>query len=79
MSIGTGVVVTITLQQVDRTPDAKTGTESHDKGLKNGNCRVKKCHSNILLVVSEMNQTGKVWKYSPPLETSVHKVRKNGH
>ena len=45
MSIGTGVVIAITLQQVDRTPDAKTGTESHDKGLKNGNCRVEKCHS----------------------------------
>ena len=48
MSIGTGVVVAITLQQIDRTPDAKTGTESHDKGLKNGDCRVKKCHSYFL-------------------------------
>ena len=45
MSIGTGVVVAITLQQIDRTPDAKTGTESYDKGLKNSNCRVEKCHS----------------------------------
>ena len=45
MSIGTGVVIAVTFQQIDGTPDAKTGTESHDKGLKNSNCRVEKCHS----------------------------------
>ena len=45
MSIGTGVVIAVTFQQIDSSPDAKTGTESHDKGLKNSNCRVEKCHS----------------------------------
>ena len=53
------VVVAVTLQQVNRPPDAKTGTESHDECLQNSNCRVEKCHSNILLGVPEMNQAVK--------------------
>ncbi len=31
-------------QQVDSTPDAKTGTERHDESLQYTNCAVEKCH-----------------------------------
>ena len=39
-----GVVVAVTFQQVDDTPDAETGTERDNEGLKNGDCLFKKCH-----------------------------------
>ena len=38
------VVVAVTFQQVDDTPDTKTSTESDNESLKNGNCLFKKCH-----------------------------------
>ena len=44
MSIGAGVVVAVTFQQVDNAPDTETGTERDNEGLKNGNCLFKKCH-----------------------------------
>ena len=44
MSIGAGVVVAVTFQQVDDAPDTKTGTERDNEGLKNGDCLFKKCH-----------------------------------
>ena len=44
MSIGTGVVVAVTFQQVDNAPDTETGTERDNEGLKNGDCLFKKCH-----------------------------------
>ena len=43
-----GVVVAVTFQQVDRTPDTETGTQSDDEGLKDPNSRVEKCHTMIL-------------------------------
>ena len=44
MSIGARVVVAVTFQQVDDTPDTKTSTQSDNESLKNGNCLFKKCH-----------------------------------
>ena len=44
MSIGAGVVVAVTFQQVDNAPDTETGTERDNEGLKNGDCLFKKCH-----------------------------------
>ena len=44
MSIRTGVVVAVAFQQVNRAPDAKAGTESHNEGLKYSYCAVEKCH-----------------------------------
>ena len=38
------VVVAVTFQQVDNTPDTKTSTQSDNESLKNGNCLFKKCH-----------------------------------
>ena len=47
MSIGTGVVVAVALQQVDGSPDAETSTQCDDESLKNGYCAVKKCHKCV--------------------------------
>ena len=38
------VVVAVTFQQVDDTPDTKTSAQSDNEGLKNGDCLFKKCH-----------------------------------
>lgn len=39
-----GVIIAVTFQQVDCTPDAEAGTERDDEGLENLNSRVEKCH-----------------------------------
>ena len=44
MSIRTGVVVAVTFQQVDDTPDAETSAQSDNEGLKNGDSLIEKCH-----------------------------------
>jgi hypothetical protein len=44
MSISAGVIVAVTFEQIDSSPDTKTGTESNDEGLKDPNSRVEKCH-----------------------------------
>ena len=44
MSIRTGVVVAVTFEEVDDTPDAETSAESDNKGLKNGDSLIEKCH-----------------------------------
>ena len=38
------VIVAVTFQQVDDTPDTKTSAQSDNESLKNGNCLFKKCH-----------------------------------
>lgn len=47
MSIGTGVVVAVTLQQVDGSPDAETSTQCDNESLKNGYCAIEKCHKCV--------------------------------
>ena len=44
MSIGTGVVVAVALQQIDRAPDAEASAKCHNEGLKNTNSRIKESH-----------------------------------
>lgn len=44
MSIRAGVVVAVTFEEVDDTPDAETSAESDNKGLKNGDSLIEKCH-----------------------------------
>ena len=44
MSIGTGIVVTIAFQQIDRAPNAEASAKSHNEGLKNTNSRIKESH-----------------------------------
>ncbi len=48
MSIGAGVVVAVTFQQVDNAPDTETGTERDNEGLKNGDCLFKKMPYSLL-------------------------------
>ena len=45
MSIGTGVIVAVALQQVDGSPDTKTGTECYNESLQYTDCCVKKCQT----------------------------------
>ena len=49
MSIRAGVIRTIPLQQVDAAPHAEAGTEGHNEGLQDFDCRVKKFHGDLLL------------------------------
>ena len=44
MSIRAGVVVAVTFQQVDDTPDAETGAQSDNEGLKNGDSLIEESH-----------------------------------
>lgn len=44
MNIGTGVVVTVALQQIDCAPDTEASAESNNEGLKNTNSRIKESH-----------------------------------
>ena len=44
LALGAGVVVAVTFQQDENTPDTKTSTQSDNESLKNGNCLFKKCH-----------------------------------
>ena len=43
-----GVVITISFQQVDDTPNAKARTQSDNEGLKHFDSRVKEIHSRFL-------------------------------
>lgn len=44
MSICAGIVISVTFQQVDDTPDAETSAQSDNESLQNGDCLIKKCH-----------------------------------
>ena len=44
MSIRAGVIVAVTFQQVDDTPNTEASAEGDNKGLKNGDSLIEKCH-----------------------------------
>ena len=44
MSISAGIVISVTFQQVDDTPDAETSAQSDNESLQNGDCLIKKWH-----------------------------------
>ena len=48
MSIRAGVIVAVTLKQVDGTPNAETCTKCYNECLKYAYCALKKCHNKIL-------------------------------
>lgn len=48
MSICAGIVITVTLQQVDCAPYAKTGTEGDYESLQYVNCACEETHINLL-------------------------------
>ena len=50
MSIRAGVIVAVTFQQVDSTPHAETGTQSHNQSLKSFDSRVKEFHSRFSFI-----------------------------
>ena len=54
MSIGAGVVVTITLKQIDSTPHAETGTEGNNEGLEDFDSRVKEFHSRFSFILKKI-------------------------
>ena len=45
MSIRARIVVSVALQEVDNTPNAKSGSESDNECLQNAYCAVEKCHN----------------------------------
>lgn len=45
MSIGTRIIVSVTLQEVDNAPNAKTCSEGDNECLQNSYCAVEKCHN----------------------------------
>ncbi len=49
LGLRTGVIVAVTFEQVDNTPNAETGTKSNNESLEDTNCRSKKCHIQMLL------------------------------
>ena len=57
MSICTRIIVAVTLQQIDHTPNAKTSAKRDDKGLKNIDRRIKKLHIKTLPGTEEYVQT----------------------
>ena len=44
MSICARIIIAVTFQQVDDTPDAETSAQSNNEGLKNGDSLIEKCH-----------------------------------
>ena len=48
MSIGTGVVVSVTLQKVNTAPHTKAAAQGNYESLKNIDSRVKEIHIQIL-------------------------------
>lgn len=47
LAFGTGIIVAVTFEQVDDAPNAETGTESNNEGLKNVDSRVKEIHKCV--------------------------------
>jgi len=44
LALSTRIVVAVTLQEIDDTPDAETSAERDNEGLKNGDSLIEKCH-----------------------------------
>ncbi len=44
LGFSAGVVIAVTFEQVDYTPNSETCTESDYESLENSNCGSKKCH-----------------------------------
>lgn len=44
ISICARIIIAVTFQQVDDTPDAETSAQSNNEGLKNGDSLIEKCH-----------------------------------
>lgn len=52
MSICTWIIISVTFQQVDHAPNAKTGSEGNDEGLQNIDCAIEEIHILCAGIVS---------------------------
>jgi hypothetical protein len=52
MSIRTRIIISVTFQQVDHAPDAKTGSEGNDEGLQHIDCAIEEIHILCAGIVS---------------------------
>ena len=52
MSICTWIIISVTFQQVDHAPDAKTGSEGNDEGLQHIDCAIEEIHILCAGIVS---------------------------
>ena len=52
MSISPRIIISVTFQQVDHAPDAKTGSEGNDEGLQHIDCAIEEIHSLCAGIVS---------------------------
>ena len=60
-SISAGVIVAVTFEQVDGSPDAKACSKGHHQGLQYSDCAVEKCHIRVLLLVPGRCSAGLIW------------------
>ena len=44
MSIGSGVILSVTFEKIDRAPNAEASAQRDNKGLQNFNCTSEKLH-----------------------------------
>lgn len=51
LGLRTGVIITVTFEQVDGTPDAQTGTERDNESLKNIDSTVEEIHERVAGIV----------------------------
>ena len=51
LGLSAGVIITVTFEQVDGTPDAKTGTERDNESLKNIDSTVEEIHERVAGIV----------------------------
>lgn len=54
MSITARIVIAITFQQVDSTPNTKASTERNNEGLEDFDSTVKKFHSRFSFIIKKL-------------------------
>ena len=62
MSIGTGVVRAVALQQIHHAPHAKARAEGHNEGLQDFDCAVEEFHGDLLLTIKSLRP-----RYTPEI------------
>ena len=68
LGLSTGVVIAVTFQQVDNTPNAQTGTQSDNEGLQNTNSRVKEIHRLNIAERTECKAQTTVLSFDTPFK-----------
>ena len=68
LGLRAGVVVAVTFQQVDDTPNTQTGTQSDNEGLQNTNSRVKEIHRLNIAERTECKAQTTVLSFDTPFK-----------